>query len=202
MHVACNFIFRRGKQKYLLAGCRKIVVTMSYGNCSCASVRWPNATWWIDMASSTWHERRMQLRRSRHFTIPTSRGQQSTWNSQLESHAEAEEDAEMTEEVDQWEVVGGDETVVETLVLDHTMIEEVGIVCTSVCIINSDKTIFSFNFLLVFISSLYMHLRHTLNVVVILNIIVVILSLMFCFFSLSRTNECKTGATSRLSLWS
>ena len=98
-------------------------------------------------------------------------------------------------------MVGGDETVVETLVLDHTMIEEVGIVCTSVCIINSDKTIFSFNFLQISTSSLYMHLRHTLNIVVIFNIIItVIFSLMFCFFSLFRTNECKIGDSSRLSL--
>jgi len=45
-----------------------------------------------------------------------------------------------------------------------------------------------------------MHLRHTLNIVVIFNIITVIFSLMFCFFSLSRTNECKIGDSSRLSL--
>lgn len=112
---------------------------------------------WIDMVSSTWHGKRMQLRQLKHFIIPTSKERRSTWNSQPGSHAEVEEDAEMTEEVDQWEVVGEDETVVETLVLDHTMIEEVGIVCTSLSV-NSDKTIFSFNFPQVYIYMPYVNI--------------------------------------------
>lgn len=114
---------------------------------------------WIDMVSSTWHGKRMQLRQLKHFTIPTSKERRSTWNSRLGSHAEVEEDAEMTEEVDQWEVVEEDETVVETLVLDHTMIEEVSIVCTLI-FVNSDKTIFSFNF-----SQLYIYVLLVVSIV-------------------------------------